>query len=268
MRAILVVAGGVFRDSIRDRIAYGLVFFAVLLIAASVLLAQLTAGQDLKIIKDLGLAASLAIGVLISIFFGIGLVAKEVDRRSVYSLLSKPVTRSQFIAGKYLGLVVTLLINLAVMAAAMYAVLGYMDWMATPELRASWDAPALDPRMLKAVALIGVELMVVTAITLFFSTFSSPFLSAACTLALYVVGHFGEDLKHLDKLVPSQALATVGRVIYYVLPNLAPLDVKGEVVHGVAVSAQHVLLASLSSGLYIGVLLTASALIFSRRDLK
>ena len=93
MRAIAVVAGGVFRDSIRDRIAYGLVFFAVMLMAASFLLAQLTAGQDVKIIKDLGLAASSAIGVLIAVFFGIGLVTKEVERRSIYALLSKPVTR-------------------------------------------------------------------------------------------------------------------------------------------------------------------------------
>jgi ABC-type transport system involved in multi-copper enzyme maturation permease subunit len=244
------------------------VFFAVLLISASVLLAQLTAGQDVKIIKDLGLAASSAIGVLIGIFFGISLVAKEVERRSIYSLLSKPVTRSQFVAGKYLGLVVTLLINLAVMTAAMYAVLAYMNWTTIPELRQAWDAPAVDPRMLTAIVLIGVELMVVTAIALFFSTFSSPFLSAALALALYVVGHFGEDLKHLDTIVESPTLALFGRVVYYVLPNLAPLDVKAEVVHGVAISARHVLLASLSSGAYIAVLLTAATLIFSRRDLK
>src|SRR5262245_57506058 len=105
MRAIGVVASGVFRDAIRDRIAYGLVFFAVMLIAASILLAQLTAGQDVKIIKDLGLASSSIIGVFIAIFFGIGLVTKEVERRSIYSLLSKPVTRSQVVVGKYLGLV-------------------------------------------------------------------------------------------------------------------------------------------------------------------
>jgi Cu-processing system permease protein len=268
MRAIVVIAGGVFRDSIRDRIAYNLVFFAVLLIAASVLLAQLTAGQDVKIIKDLGLAASSAIGVLISIFFGIGLVTKEVERRSVYSLLSKPVTRSQFIVGKYLGLVITLLINLAVMTAAMYAVLAYMDWVAIPEMRLAWEAPAVDPRMLKAVALIGVELMVVTASALFFSTFSSPVLATAYALALYVIGHFGEDLKHLDNIVESPALASLGRAVYYALPNLAPLDVKAEVVHGVAVSASHMLLASLSSGLYIAALVTGATLIFSRRDLK
>ena len=111
--SIAIIAGGVFRDSIRDRIGYGLVFFSILLMASSFLLAQLTAGQDVKIIKDLGLASASMIGLFIAIFFGIGLVTKEVERRSIYSLLSKPVTRSQFVIGKYLGLVLTLLINLS-----------------------------------------------------------------------------------------------------------------------------------------------------------
>src|SRR4030095_12952645 len=128
LRAIAIVAGGVFRDSIRERIAYGLVFFALVLMAASFLLAQLTAGQDVKIIKDLGLAASSAIGLFIAVFFGIGLVTKEVERRSIYSLLSKPMTRTQFVIGKYLGLVFTLLANLTVMVTAFYAVLLYLDW--------------------------------------------------------------------------------------------------------------------------------------------
>jgi len=268
MRAIAVVATGVFRDSIRDRIAYSLVFFAVLLIAASFLLAQLTAGQDVKIIKDLGLAASSAIGVLIAVFFGIGLVTKEVERRSIYSLLSKPVSRSQFIVGKYLGLVLTLLTNLSVMAAAFYGVLAVLDAMAPPELRASWDAPALDPRMLVAFALIGVELMLVTATALFFSTFSSPFLSVAFSFALYIIGHFGEDLKHLDNIVQSQVLAQVARGVYYVMPNLAALDVKSDVVHGVSVSAWHALAASATAGVYIAVALVAATIVFSRRDLK
>jgi ABC-type transport system involved in multi-copper enzyme maturation permease subunit len=269
MRAIAVIAGGVFRDSIRDRIGYGLVFFAVLLIAASFLLAQLTAGQDVKIIKDLGLAASSAIGVLIAIFYGIGLVTKEVERRSIYSLLSKPVNRAQFIVGKYLGLVLTLLVNLATMTVAMYIVLALLDWSTPPALRgAGAEAAALDPRMLKALALIGVELMVMTAVAMFFSTFSGSFLSAGCALAFYIIGHFGEDLKHLDNLVRSRALAVIGRALYYALPNLAPLDVKADVVHGVAVSGSHMLMASLSSGLYISVLLLAATLIFSRRDLK
>jgi ABC-type transport system involved in multi-copper enzyme maturation permease subunit len=268
MRAVRVVAGGVFRDAIRDRIAYGLVFFAVLLIAASILLAQLTAGQDVKIIKDLGLAASSMIGVLIAIFFGIGLVTKEVERKSIYSLLSKPITRSQFVVGKYLGLSLTLIVNLAMMAAALYAVLAFYDWTATPEFRASWETPALDPQMLKAFALIGVELLLITATALFFSTFSSPFLSVALTFGVYVIGHFSEDLKRLDSIVDSPVLAQLGRALYYVMPNLASLDIKAQVVHGQPVAGLQLLSASASSGFFIAALLIAATIVFSRRDLK
>ena len=268
MTAILIVARGVFKDSIRDRVPYNLVFFAVLLMAASFLLAQLTAGQDVKIIKDLGLAAATLMGVLIAVFIGIGLVAKEVERKSIYSLLSKPVTRSQFVLGKYLGLVLTLVSNLAVMAIAYYAVLAYLDWLTPANVKLSWEAPATDPALLKAFALIGVELMLVTALALFFSTFSSTFLSAALTLAIYVIGHFSEDLRTLESFGASPSLAIVGRGLYFLFPNLAPLNVTSVVVHGQPVGIQHMLLASGSIGLYVAVLLVASTLIFERRDFK
>jgi len=268
MTAILIVARGVFKESIRDRIPYNLVFFAVLLMAASLLLAQLTAGQDVKIIKDLGLASASLIGLLIAVFIGIGLVAKEVERRSIYSLLAKPVTRSQFILGKYLGLTFTLAANLAVMAVAYYLVLAYLDWLTPDNAKLGWEAPATDPRLLKAFVLIGVELMLVTALALFFSTFSSPFLSAALTLALYVIGHFSDDLRTLEALGASPMLATIGRGLYFVLPNLAPLNVTAAVVHAQPVSLQYMLLASGSAGLYIAVMLVAATLIFERRDFK
>jgi Cu-processing system permease protein len=268
VRAIAIVAGGVFRESIRDRIAYNLVFFAVLLMAASFLLAQLTAGQDVKIIKDLGLAAASAMGVFIAIFIGIGLVAKEVEKRSIYSLLAKPVTRTQFILGKYLGLVLTLIANLAVMAVAFYAVLAYLEWITPPNIRSAWEAPATDPRMLKAFLLIGVELMLITAVALFFSTFSSPFLSAALTFAVYIIGHFSADLRNLDAIMESPAVAALARGVYYVMPNLSPLDVKAAVVHAQPITPEHMLLAGASAGLYIALLLTGATMIFLRRDFK
>jgi ABC-type transport system involved in multi-copper enzyme maturation permease subunit len=268
VRAIAVVAGGVFRDSIRERLAYGLVFFAVLLIAASFLLAQLTAGQDVKIIKDLGLAASLAIGLCIAIFFGISLVTREVERRSIYSLLSKPVTRTQFVLGKYFGLVFTLLINLAIMALAFYGVLAYLDWLTPAAVKTAWEAPALDPRMMQAFALIAVELMVITAVGIFFSTFSSPFLSAALTFAVLLIGHFGDELKNLDLTVDSVIVPMLGRAAYYVMPNLARLDIKSAVVHGDPVSLSHMLAATLSSAVYVAMFLAAATLVFARRDMK
>jgi ABC-type transport system involved in multi-copper enzyme maturation permease subunit len=268
MRVIAIIAGGVFRDSIRDRIGYGLVFFSIVLMASSFLLAQLTAGQDVKIIKDLGLASASAIGLFIAVFFGIGLVTKEVERRSIYSLISKPVTRPQFVIGKYLGLVLTLLINLAVMAAAFYAVLLYLDWTTVPSAKTAWEAPAMDPRMLQAFALIGVELMLITATALFFSTFSSPFLSVALTFGVYIVGHFGEDLKNMNAIVKSVVLPYITKAVYYVMPNLSALDIKSAVVHGQPVDATHMLLATGSTSLYIGTLLVGAIVIFSRRDLK
>jgi ABC-type transport system involved in multi-copper enzyme maturation permease subunit len=268
VKAIGIIAGGVFRDSIRDRIAYGLVFFAVLLIAASFLLAQLTAGQDVKIIKDLGLAASSMIGLFIAVFFGIGLVTKEVERRSIYSLLSKPVTRSQFIVGKYIGLVMTLLINLSVMAVALYLVLAYFDWVTPASVKAAWESSALDPRMLEAFALIGVELMVMTAVTLFFSTFSSSFLSAVLAAGVYIVGHFGDDLKTLDMTVNSWFLPMLGRAAYYLMPNLSRLDVRAAVVHAEPITGAYMAVTTLSSGLYILTLLVGATIIFSRRDLQ
>src|SRR5215218_8790416 len=111
MRAVRVVAVNVFRESVRDRVPYNLVLFAMLLIASSYLLGQLTAGQDIKIIKDLGLAATSIFGLFIAVFIGIGLVSKEVERRSVYSLLAKPIRRSQLVVGKYAGLTLTLVAN-------------------------------------------------------------------------------------------------------------------------------------------------------------
>ena len=124
MRAVVAIAVNVFRESVRDKVLYNLVLFAVVMIGASYLIGQLTAGQDVKIIKDLGLAAISVFGLFIAVFIGIGLVSKEVDRRSIYSLLAKPINRPQLVVGKYAGLLLTLAVNLSIMAVALYVVLG------------------------------------------------------------------------------------------------------------------------------------------------
>jgi ABC-type transport system involved in multi-copper enzyme maturation permease subunit len=268
MSAIRWVAISVFKESVRDRVLYNLVFFAILLIASSYLLGQLTAGQDVKIIKDLGLAATAVFGLFIAIFIGIGLVSKEVERRSVYSLLSKPISRSQFVVGKYLGLVLTLAVNVAVMTIALYAVLAVLTYLAPAAQRAAWEAPGTDPRILKAIALIFMQLMIVTAIALFFSTFSTPLLSAALTFGFYIVGHFNADLKNFDRIVESQPAVWLARGLYHVLPDFSAFDVKTEVVHGLHVPAGYIA-ATAGYGLaYIAVLVAVAVLIFSRRDFK
>src|SRR5438105_806326 len=236
MRVIGSIALNVFKESVRDKVLYNLVFFAVMLIAVSYLLGELTAGQDVKIIKDLGLAAMSIFGLFIAIFIGIGLVSKEVERRSIYSLLAKPIDRHHVVLGKYAGLILTLFVNLAVMALALYVVLASMLWLEGSTMVKGLEAPTLDPAMLKAVALTFVELAIVTAIALFFSTFSTPLLSAALTFGFFVAGRFSDDLRNFDQAVSSRAAALLARGLYFLLPNLAPFDVSAQVVHGLPVS--------------------------------
>ncbi len=262
------IAVSVFRESVRDKVFYNLVLFAVLLVGVSYLIGQLTAGQDLKIIKDLGLAATSIFGLFIAVFIGVGLVWKEVERRSIYALLSRPIRRSQFILGKYLGLLLTLFVNVAAMTLAIYAVLAFIGWVSPPNVRAGWEAPATDPRMLTALFLIFVELALITAVALFFSTFSSPMLSAVLTFGLFVIGHFNADLKNFDRVVDSGPAVWLARGLYYTLPNLAPFDVKSLVVHGQTVEPGYVALTVLYGACYIAALLVAAVVIFSRRDFK
>ena len=268
MRTIGLIAQAVFKESVRDRVPYAMVVFAVLLIASSYLIGQLTAGQDMKTIKDLGLASLSIFGLFIAVFIGIGLVSKEVEKKSVFAMLSKPISRPQFIVGKYAGLVMTLAVNLGVMTLAYYAMLYYMDATATAGARAVWPSPAMDPRLLIAIGLIFVELMLVTALALFFSTFSSPLLSFLLTVGLWVAGHFNADLRNFENVTSSPIAVAIARGLYYVLPNLSPFDVKAEIVYGMPVSMRTVAFTLLYGAVYIGLLLTAAVAIFRRRDFK
>ena len=267
-RVIGHVAVHVFKESVRDKVLYSLVAFATILIAVSFLIGQLTAGQDVKIIKDLGLAAIATFGLFIAVFIGIGLVWKEVERRSIYGLLSKPIRRTEFILGKYAGLALTLFVNIALMTIAFYLVLAYMGVQANEAARASWPAPPTDPGMLRAIALIFLELLLVTAIALCFSTFSSPFLSAALTLGLWVIGHFNADLRNFEAVVESPAAAYLARALYYVLPNFAAFDIKTQVVQALPVAPSYIGLTAVYGALYIAFFLTAASVVFSRRDFK
>jgi len=268
MRSILHVATHVFRDSVRDKVLYSIVAFAVILMVSSFLIGQLTAGQDVKIIKDLGLAAMSLFGLFIAIFIGVGLVSREIERRSIYAVLAKPIRRHEFVIGKYLGLVGTLLANLAVMAVAYYVVLEYMRFVMPPG-QFKITPPVVDPKLLIGIGMIAAELALVTAVALFWSTFSSSaMLSAALTAGMWVAGQFGADLRNFDQVVKSPVAAGIGRALYYLLPNFAAFDVKSQVVHGVPVAGGYIAVTLLYGALYAAMLLTASVFIFSRRDFK
>src|SRR5260370_25105905 len=161
-RRVAAIARNAFREAVRDRVLYNLVVFALLLIAGAIFLGELSAGQEAKIIVDLGLSAILLFGVFIAVFVGVGLVYKEIERRTLYAILSKPVGRGEFLLGKYLGLCLTLLANVIVMGAAVSLALIYA--------RRGWDP--LAGHIWPAILLIYVEFMIFTGVALLLSSFS------------------------------------------------------------------------------------------------
>src|SRR6266481_1765873 len=174
MKRVTTIAGNTFREAVRDRVLYNLVLFVLLLIGGAIFLGELSAGQESKIIVDLGLSAMLLFGVFIAIFVGVGLVYKEIERRTLYAILSKPIGRGQFLLGKYLGLCLTLFVNVIVMGVGLSLALVYV--------RRGWDPLAV--RIWPAIFLIYIELVILTAVAMLFSAFSSPALSAL--LAFFV----------------------------------------------------------------------------------
>ena len=269
-RRIGLVAWHVFKESVRDRVLYAIGAFAVTLVAASILIGQITAGEDVKIIKDLGLAVIELAGMLMAVFIGVGLVPKEIERRSIFSLLAKPLPRWEFIVGKYTGLVLTLVVNVAMMSAALYVMLAYYQVTATPIERAAWEAPALDPRLLVAVVMIAFELALLTAVALFFSTFSSStLLSSLFTTGVLVTGLYSDDLRHFGDIVdvPRAAAAAVGAV-GWVVPAFSAFDVKAQVVHGVPVPPTFVAFTVAYALAYIVAVLGGAVGLFARREFK
>jgi hypothetical protein len=160
------------------------------------------------------------------------------------------------------------MVNILVMTVALYAVLFWLKRGVPENIQAVWDSPAMDPALLKAIGLIYVDLAVVTALAVLFSTYSSPLLSAVFTVCLYVVGQFNEDLKRLDQIVGSPAAGLIGKACYYVLPDFAKFDVKLAVVHGIPVSGGYMMWTMAYAAAYIGALLFGACVIFSRRDFK
>src|SRR5678815_716556 len=216
------IARNAFREAVRDRVLYNLVLFVLLLTAASVFIGDLSGGQERKVIVDLGLSAMLLFGVFIAIFVGVGLVYKEIERRTIYAVFSKPVGRGEFLVGKYLGLCLTLLVNVLVMAIGVSLALLYVS--------RGWDP--LIPTIWPAVLLIYIELMLLTAVALLFSSFSSPALSALLTFMVFIIGHFSADLKGLAGSMGSTSARWLFGALYYVLPNLANYSFITPTAHG------------------------------------
>lgn len=250
--AIRAIALNTFREAIRDRVLYLLLVFALILIVVSQLLSMLTVGDEEKIIADMGLSAISIFGVLTAVFIGVSLVYKEIERRTVYTLLANPVRRWQFILGKFIGLMAVLLMNVGLMTVALSLVLVLRG-------QAPWN-------LMPAVFLIVIELAVVTAFALLFSTLTNPILAAVWTFASYVAGHLAWSLPLLRDKVTSDMGKWFCDVVYGIMPHLHQMDIKAEVVHGLALPDGYILTSTVYGVTYAAVILLLASFAFERKD--
>jgi Cu-processing system permease protein len=247
------VALNTFRESIRDKVLATLIVFAVLVMGSARVIQPLALGEEAKVIKDLGLSAIALFCVLISILVGGRIVYKEVEKRTIYIMLAKPVRRWEFILGKYAGLMAVLAVSEAVMTAAFLVILLIMGI-------------GVQPQLLLAVLMTFFELAILTAVAVLFSTFSTPITGAVFAFAVYFVGHLTRDLKLLAAMSPSPVVKAVSYFLYFLLPNLSNFNIRAEVVYGAALDPYALLLSGLYALVYTTTLLLISAGIFSRKE--
>jgi ABC-type transport system involved in multi-copper enzyme maturation permease subunit len=255
MSRVLAVAANTFRETVRERVLYNLVFFAVLMTLSGLLLGQLSIRQDEKIIKDLGLAAMDLFGTLIAVFIGVGLVSKEIERRSLYPLLAKPLTRGEFFLGKFAGLVFTLLVNLALMTAGLYLT-----------LVATGRRP--DPLLLAAIYPIFLGLVLVVAFAMLFSTVSSSSaLASVFTVGTVVAGRFTDVIRNMRDVAPGVPSWLID-FLYALLPNFRNFDFKDRVAYGDAMPAAALAWVTVYAAAYVGVVLVVGLASFRSRDFQ
>jgi len=254
---IAYIARNTFREAVRDRVLYNLIFFAVLMSGAAILVGQISIGIERLVVVNLGLTAVSLFGMVIAIFIGIGLVSKEIEKRTLYTVLSRPVQRWEFIVGKFLGLAATLVVNTSCMAIGVFAALLYVS----PRLQIA------DVWILVAIYFIVLQFLIITSLALLFSSFSSSLLAAVFAFSLFVIGSFSDDLRGFASLAQG-ATRWLATAAAYLTPNFSSLNVIASVAHGQPVSPQLIFTNTLYAVVYAGMVLCGAVLIFEHRNLK
>jgi ABC-type transport system involved in multi-copper enzyme maturation permease subunit len=255
---VFTLASVTVREALRQKLAVNLLVFAVALVSASFVISQLTFGEQYRVIVNIALSSMEIFGTLIAVFLGANLVAGDVQRRTVYAIVAKPVSRAQYVAGRYLGLVVTTTLNLAIMTAFFVGVLAYylrgVGFLAETPL-------------LTTVAATALQLAMIAAVAVLFSSFTTSTLAAIFTLSFVVAGHLASDLvRYWAK--QGEAGAWIGKALYLVVPNLEALNFKEAMVYKDALPAGPTALAFAYGVLYATGVVAVAAAVFTRRDLR
>jgi ABC-type transport system involved in multi-copper enzyme maturation permease subunit len=254
---IVHIASNTFREAVRDRVLYNLIAFALLMSGAAILVGQISIDIERLVVVNLGLTAVSLFGMVIAIFIGIGLVSKEIEKRTLYTMLSRPVRRWEFIVGKFCGLAGTLVVNTFLMAIGVFAALLYV----------SRHFQAGDRWVLVALYFIILQFLILTALALLFSSFSTPLMSAVFAFCLFVIGSFAEDLRSFAGMTHGLTRGLAMGAAYLV-PNFSALNVISSVAHQQPISGQLVFYNTAYALIYTTMALCGAVLIFERRNLK
>ncbi|MBD3183205.1 ABC transporter permease subunit [Candidatus Poribacteria bacterium] len=261
---IKTIAVNTFKEAIRDKVLYSLLAFTVIVIVLSVVIGRLTIGEDQRIIKDIGLAAMSLFGVLIATFVGTNLVHKEINRKTIYTIISKPIRRFEFVLGKYFGLLMTIFINLIVMTVVLFAVLMIHKVLIARYIH-GFSGVGYFP-LLKAIGLVILELMLITSVAILFSIISTPTLSVFFTLGVYAIGHISIELKAIGDASGSAFIYYLCSVFYYLLPNLNNFNIRAEMVRDIYVSNSFIFYSVVYGVLYMSVILIVTILSFDKKE--
>lgn len=252
--AVAAIARNTFREAVRDKILYVLLGFALVVVLTSRLLSLLTVGSEEKIIKDVGLSAILLFGVLVSVFVGVSLVFKEIERRTVLTLLANPLRRWQFVVGKFLGLLALLAANTTTMAAVLFAVLLLHGENPLPLL------PAI-------LGILG-QLALVASFAILFSSYTNSTLAALGTVAVFVAGNLSFSLELLRARVDGSAAKAACSIVHAILPNLDRLNFHAAAVHGLPLSEETLFWAIVYAAAYTAAVLVLACAVFERREFE
>jgi ABC-type transport system involved in multi-copper enzyme maturation permease subunit len=252
---VWAVAINTFKETVRNRILINILLFAIGLILLSLIVGDWSLKEQVKVIKDFGLSAMSIFGLLIAIFIGIRLMVQELEQKTIYIIASKPIRRWEIVTGKYLGLGLTLGINVLLMSAALaganFLIEGKVDFGLAP-----------------AILLIYVEILLIVGFALFFSTFISPTLSAVMTLIVFVSGHLIDILREYIQIYPDKGFHWLFKAMYIIFPNLEKLNLKMAVVEHLPRPPHAVLLGLLYGLGYIVIIHLFTIWIFQKKDFK
>jgi Cu-processing system permease protein len=254
VRAIYDIALNTFKETLRNHVVYMVLLFVILLILLSVSFGDWSVFARIQVIEDFGLSTMSISGLLLAVFIGVGMLGREISTKTLYHVLTKPVTRNQFIIGKFAGLLCVLILNYAIMSLFFIGTLlffgGHVGWT-----------------FIAAIICIGAEMAVIISAALFFSTITSAMFAALFSIAFYCAGHLNDLISVSIAARGWSFFPVILKSLYYLLPNLEHFNIRNHVVYQSGLPPGYTIFVVAYGGLYVVLFLFFSCLIFRKKDL-